>query len=266
MGLFESVKGKVVIVTGASSGIGQSIAKVFAEAGMKVVCVNRNKAKGLETVKTITSDGGEAVFFQADMSKPSDIEAMVDFALQSYGRLDGLVNNAGIGMGGSPLHEYCVEDFEQIDALNLEGVFVAMKHAVKAILVSKSQSGFIINVASIAGLLPQSGQSLYSATKSGVIGMTKAAALDYAPHNITINAICPGYTETPIFGDAPKAAMSYFNAACPSGRMGKPEECAYLALFLASDMARYISGAAIPVDGALSAGQRNVLQWKEPLN
>lgn len=260
---FDSVKGKVAIVTGASSGIGKAIAQCYAQHGMHVVCANRNKEKGQDTVKAITDLGGDAVFFQADMSQPKDIEALIDYTMTTYGRLDGIVNNAGIGMGGTPLHEYSLEDYEKIDSLNLEGVFVAMKYATKAILKSKSDNGFIINVASIAGLMPQSGQALYSATKFGVVGMTKAASLEYAAHNITVNAICPGYIETPIFGEAPEAAMAYFRSTCPSGRMGKAEECASLALFLASDLARYISGAAIPIDGALSAGQRNVLQWKE---
>lgn len=261
---FDSVKGKVTIITGASSGIGKAIAVCYAEAGMKVVCANRNPQKGEETVNEIKAAGGEAVFFQADVSKTEDVKALVDFAFHTYGRLDGIVNNAGIGMGGTPLHEYGLEEYDNIMSLNLKSVFTSMKYGVEAIIKSKSEGGFIINVSSIAGLMPQSGQSLYTSTKFGVIGMTKSASLEYAPHNITVNAICPGYTETPIFGEAPEAAMNFFRSACPAGRMGKPEECAYLALFLASDMARYISGAAIPVDGALSAGSRNVIQWKNP--
>ena len=112
--------------------------------------------------------------------------------------------------------------------------------------------------------MPQSGQALYTATKFGVIGMTRVAAMDYAKYGITVNAICPGYTRTSIFGDAGEAAMSFFEKDCPSGRMGDPRECAYLALFLSSDMARYISGAAIPVDGALAAGHASVTTWKHP--
>lgn len=261
---FDSVKGKVAIVTGASSGIGKAIAMCYAEHGIKVVCANRNPQKGEETVNTITKAGGNAVFFQADVSKAEDVKALVDFTIDRYGRLDGIVNNAGIGLGGTPLHEYSLEEYDNIMSLNLKSVFTAMKYGTEAILKSKSEGGFIINISSIAGLMPQSGQGLYTSTKFGVIGMTKSASMEYAPYNITVNAICPGYTVTPIFGDAPDAAMNYFRSACPAGRMGEPEECAYLALFLASDMARYISGAAIPVDGALSAGSRNVLQWKHP--
>ena len=119
-------------------------------------------------------------------------------------------------------------------------------------------------MASVAGLVPQRGQALYSATKFGVVGMTRAAALDYAEYGITVNAICPGYTRTSIFGDAPAAAMNFFAADCPAKRMGDPEECAALALFLASGLARYITGATIPVDGALSAGHQSISSWKHP--
>lgn len=261
---FDSVKGKVVVVTGASSGIGKAIALCYGEHGMKVVCSNRNPVKGEETVTAIKAAGGEAVFFQSDVSKVEDVKNLIDFAVDTYGRLDGIVNNAGIGLGGTPLHEYSVDEYDKIMDLNLKSVFASMKYGAKAIFNSKSEGGFIINVSSIAGLMPQSGQSLYTATKFGVVGMTRSASIEYAPFNLTVNAICPGYTITPIFGEAPEAAMNYFRSNCPAGRMGKPEECAYLALFLASDMARYISGAAIPVDGALSAGARNLIQWKEP--
>lgn len=150
------------------------------------------------------------------------------------------------------------------DGICAKGVFAGMKYGAEAILKSHSEGGFLINVASVAGLVPQRGQALYSATKFGVVGMTRAAALDYAEYGITVNAICPGYTKTSIFGDAPAAAMDFFASDCPAKRMGDPEECAALALFLASGMARYITGAAIPVDGALSAGHQSVSSWKHP--
>ena len=189
---------------------------------------------------------------------------MVDKSVEYYGKLDGVISNAGIGMGGTPLHEYEVEDYKQVFGINSEGVFACMKYGAEAILKTKSKGGFLINVASVAGLMPQSGQALYTATKHGVVGMTKAAAMDYAKYGITVNAICPGYTKTSIFGEAADAAMSFFEKDCPAERMGDPKECAYLALFLASDMARYITGAAIPVDGALSAGHKSVTTWKHP--
>lgn len=148
--------------------------------------------------------------------------------------------------------------------LNLKGVFAGIKYAAEAMFKSKAENGFVINIASIAGIMPQRGQTLYTATKFGVVGLTRSAALDYAPYNVTVNAICPGYTETAIFSSIPEQGKQVFVKDCPSGRMGKPQECAYLALFLASDMARYINGAAIPVDGALAAGAKNVSTWKHP--
>ena len=261
---FSSVQGKTVIVTGASRGIGEAIAKVFGEHGMKVVCAARGQEQGQAVADEICAGGGDAIFVRTDCSSAEEIKRLVDAAVARYGRLDGVVSNAGIGMGGTPLHEYDVDEYEKIFALNSRGVFAGMKYGAEAIFKSRSQGGFLINVASIAGLMPQRGQTLYTATKFGVVGMTRAAALDYAKYGITVNAICPGYTKTSIFGDAPEQAMDFFAADCPSGRMGDPRECAYLALFLASDMARYITGAAIPVDGALSAGHQNLTNWKHP--
>lgn len=241
-----------------------TIAKCFGENGMKVVCAARSLEKGEQVVESICTSGGDAVFRQTDCSDGEEMKALVDFAVEKYGRLDGIVNNAGVGMGGSPIHEYSINDYDKLMDLNLKGTFAGMKYGAEAIFKSKSKGGFIINVASIAGIMPQRGQALYTATKHAVVGMTKTAALDYAPYSITVNAICPGYTLTSMFDDIPDQAMDFFLQDAPSGRLGKPEECACLALFLASDMARYISGAAIPVDGALAAGSKNVISWKHP--
>ena len=261
---FNSVQGKVVIVTGASRGIGRAIAECYGAHGMKVACAARSVDQGQAVSDGICAKGGEAIFIQTDCSSTAAIKELVDKTVAHYGKLDGVVSNAGIGMGGTPLHEYDVTDYEKIFALNSEGVFAGMKYGAEAILKSHSEGGFLINVASIAGLVPQRGQALYSATKFGVVGMTRAAALDYAAYGITVNAICPGYTKTSIFGDAPASALAFFASDCPAKRMGDPEECAALALFLASDMARYITGAAIPVDGALSAGHQSISSWKHP--
>ncbi len=261
---FQSVKGKVAVVTGASRGIGEAIARLYGASGMKVVCAARSRDQGQAVADDICRKGGDAVFIQTDCSDAVQVRALMDGAVAQFGCLDGVVSNAGIGQGGSPLHEYETEDYDKIFDLNSKGVFAGMKYGAQAILKSHSKGGFLINVASIAGLMPQRGQALYTATKFGVVGMTRVAALDYAQYGITVNAICPGYTKTSIFGDAPQQAMEFFAQDCPAGRMGDPEECAYLALFLASDMARYITGAAIPVDGALSAGSKNVVSWKHP--
>jgi NAD(P)-dependent dehydrogenase (short-subunit alcohol dehydrogenase family) len=261
---FSSVKGKVVIVTGASRGIGEAIARCYAAHGMKVVCANRDAIKGRQVVDSIKAAGGEASYFRADTSRPAEVKALVDFAVSTYGRLDGIVNNSGMGMGGTPIHEYTVEDCERILDLNLKGVFAGMKYGAEAIFKSKSEGGFIINIASIAGLMPQSGMGLYVATKQGVVGMTRSAAMEYAPYNLTVNAICPGHTLTSMYDVAPPETMDFFIEQIPAGRMGRPEECAWLALFLASDMARFITGAAIPVDGGIAAGQRNILMWRHP--
>lgn len=261
---FSGVSEKVVIVTGAASGIGESIARIYGAHGMKVVCADKNSEQGQMAAEEICAAGGDALFIQMDCSDVKQVKSLVDETVEHYGRLDGMVCNAGIGQGGSPLHEYEIEDYDRIFALNSKGIFAGMKYGSEAIFASHSEGGFLINIASVAGIMPQRGQALYTATKHGVVGMTKAAALDYAAYGITVNAICPGYTKTSIFGNTPEQALSYFAKDCPAGRLGKPEECAYLALFLASDMARYITGAAIPVDGALSAGYQNVSTWKRP--
>ncbi len=261
---FSSVNGKVAIITGAANGIGKAIAKEYAQNGIKVVCADRDKEKGIQVVEAIHAARGHAVFYPVDCSSADEIRGLVDFAVSHYGKLDGIVNNAGIGQGGTPTHELALDDFDRIMALNLKGVFAGMKYGVESIFHSGSKGGFVINIASIAGLVPQRGQALYTATKSAVVGMTKTAALDYAPYDITVNAICPGYTLTAMFECVPEQAMGFFLNDAPSGKIGAPEECAHLALFLASSMARYISGAAIPVDGALSAGAKNVITWNHP--
>lgn len=261
---FSGVEGKVVIVTGASRGIGEAIAKLYGAHKMKVVCANRSEEKGKAVADEICAAGGEAVFFRTDTSCPEDIKAVVDFAVKTYGRLDGIVNNAGMGMGGTPMHENSIDDCRQIMDLNVLGVFAGMKYAVEAMFKTKSEGAFIINIASIAGMVAQSGMGLYAATKHGVVALTKTAALEYAPYGITVNAICPGHTYTSIYGMADEGTLNTFADQVPVGRMGNPMEDAALALFLASDHARFITGAIIPVDGGTTAGQQNIVMWRHP--
>ena len=261
---FSSVQGKVVIVTGASRGIGKAIAECYGEHGMKVVCAARGAEQGQAVADGICANGGDAIFVQTDCSDPAAIQALVDKAVAHYGKLDGFVSNAGQAIGVTPLHEFTVEEYEKIYALNSRGVFAGMKYGAEAILKSHSKGGFLINTASAVGLTPQTGQALYASSKAAVIGMTRTAALDYAAYGITVNAICPGYTKTSIYEGAPASIMDFIASDCPTKRMGDPKECAALALFLASNLARYITGAVIPVDGAFSAGHQSICTWKHP--
>ena len=251
---FSSVQGKVAIVTGASRGIGRAIAQVYGVNGIRVVCAARSADQGQAVADAICKEGGEAIFVRTDCSQPEDIRALVDAAVKKYGRLDGVVSNAGIGMGGSPLHEYEMEDYDRIFALNSKGVFAGMKYGAEAIFQTGSTGGFLINVASVAGLVAQKGQALYSATKHGVVGMTKAAALDYAPYGITVNAICPGFFRTKMaevlidtMGEEKMAGRA------PLRRLGDSEDLKGLTVLLASDAGKHITGQWMAVDGGVSA-------------
>lgn len=252
---FSSVKGKVAVVTGAAKGLGKSIAQCFAQNGMKVVLADVDVDNGEKVVNELQSKDGDAVFVKADVSNEEDVKKMVDFALDTYGHLDGIVNNAGIAVDNRLTHEYTTTDFNKVMSINLKGVFLGMKYGAKSILKSKSSNGFIINIASLAGLLGHSSMSLYTSAKHGVVGLTKSGALDYAPYNITVNAICPGTFRTSIWRDAPETLIQeYGKIISPNGKLGVTKEIGHLALFLASDLARYISGAVIPIDAGSSAG------------
>ncbi|ACT02320.1 SDR family NAD(P)-dependent oxidoreductase [Paenibacillus sp. JDR-2] len=262
---FASVSGKIAIVTGAADGLGKAIGLCFAENGMKVVVSDIHADKGSDVAREIASNGGDAVFFKADVSKEEDVRGLIDFAVETYGRLDGIVNNAGISADSRPIHEYSIEEFDKITAIDLKGVFMGMKYGIEAILKSKSASGFVINVASLAGIMGNSSMGIYTSSKHGVVGLTKSAALDYAACNITVNAICPGTIRTSIWGDAPEEVIQqYAKILSPNGRLGDPKEVAHVALFLASDLARYISGSAITIDAGSHVGKVTPTQWSHP--
>lgn len=262
---FSSVKGKVAIVTGASDGLGKAIAQCYAENGMKVVVSDINADKGNQLIEEIKANGGEAVFYKTDVSNEADVRGVVDFAIETYGQLDGIVNNAGISAENRPMHEYSIEEFDRLTAIDLKGVFMGMKFGIEAILKSKSSSGFVVNVASLAGIMGNSAMGIYTSAKHGVVGLTKSAALDYAAYNITVNAICPGTIRTSIWGDTPEEIVQqYAKMLSPNGRLGDPKDIAYVALFLASDMARYISGSTITVDAGSHAGKVTPTKWSHP--
>lgn len=262
---FTSVKDKVAIVTGAADGLGKAIAQIYADNGMKIIVSDIAADKGTEAVEEIRANGGVAAFYKADVSNEDDVRSLVEFAVRTYGRLDGIVNNAGIAADNRPAHEYSLEEFERLMSIDLKGVFLGMKYGVEAILRSKSTGGFIINIASLAGIIGNSSMAIYSSAKHGVVGLTRSAALDYAPHQITVNAICPGTFRTSIWGQAPEETVrEYAKIFSPNGRLGDPLEVGYLALFLASDLARYISGSAIPIDAGSSAGKITPVRWSHP--
>lgn len=241
--------GKVAIVTGAGSGIGKAIAILFAQEGAKVVVADITGAEEA----TSSEIGRSAIATRVDVSKSDDVRRMIATARDRFGRLDVIVNNAGIEGAQAPTADCTEDNFDRTIAVNLRGVFLGMKYGIGAMLES---GGSIINIASVAGLVGFAGLPAYCASKGGVIQLTKTAALEYATQNIRINAICPGVIWTPmverITGDSEEARQQ-FAAIEPVGRMGTPEEVAAMALFLATGESSFVTGAALPVDGGFVA-------------
>jgi NAD(P)-dependent dehydrogenase (short-subunit alcohol dehydrogenase family) len=245
------LQGKVALVTGASTGIGKASALAFAREGATVVVSDINVDGGGETARLIGDSGGRTFFFEADVSKEDQVEALVSRAVEAYGRLDCAFNNAGIaGAIGISSHEYPDDIWERVMAINLKGVWLCMKHEIPQML--KQGGGAIVNTASIWGLVGAPGASAYVASKHGVVGLTRAAALEYAPHGIRINAVNPGTIRTPIL-DPFIAAIpdfeSLMTARHPIGRIGMPEEVAEAVTWLCSDAASFVIGQNLPVDG-----------------
>ena len=230
------LEGKVAIVTGAASGIGRASALLFAEEGARVVVADWDAAKGEEVAREVKGKGGEAKFVKVDVSRAEDVQVMVTTAVESYGRLDVLFNNAGVEGEQAPTADCTLENFDRVIAINLRGVFLGMKYGIAAML--KTGGGSIINNASVAGLVGFTGIPAYSASKGGVIQLTKTAALEYAKEHVRVNAICPGVIWTPMverFTSAGEEVRRALEAMEPVGRFGTAEEVARLALFLASE-------------------------------
>ncbi len=241
--------GKIAIVTGAGSGIGWAAARLFAAEGAQVVCADISGQEA-EAAATI---GDAAVAVHVDVASSADVAGMVETAVQRFGKLDVLFNNAGFGGPHLPLPEIDEASFDTLIAVNLKGVFLGMKYAIPAML--RTGGGSIVNTASAAGLVGWKGLAAYAAAKGGVVQMTKSAALDFADAGIRINAICPGMTYTGLAGAKPDATPpSGAHLPQPMARWGLPQELAAAALFLASDESSFITGAAIPVDGGYVAG------------
>lgn len=248
--------GKVAIVTGGSSGIGRATAQELAALGAAVVVADYSDEGGKETVRLITAAGGDATFVHADVSLEGDVKNMVATAVGAYGRLDYLVNNAGIAAAGPPVspHEVELGAFEKVQAINVTGTFLGIKHAVPEML--KAGGGAIVNVASVAGARGFAGDPSYVTSKHAVVGLTKSAALTYAKQGVRVNSIGPGVIFTgmtePLLKD--DAFSSQLLADTPMGRFGMPEEIAKPIVFLLSDDASYISGTYYNIDGGWLAG------------
>ena len=247
---------KVAIITGAGGGIGRATAILFAQEGAKVVVVDYVPQGGLETVEMITRNGGEAIFVETDVSKAAAVEKMVRTAVDTYGRIDILFNNAAITIPASVV-DATEEVWDKTMEVDLKGVFLPSKYAIPHII--KGGGGSVINTASMCGLVASTNQAPYSAAKGGVIALTRQMAIDYAAHNIRVNSICPSEVRTPMFlgfinrAPDPEKKMQELVARIPLGRVAEPDEIAHAALFLASDESSYVTGVTLPVDGGLTA-------------
>jgi NAD(P)-dependent dehydrogenase (short-subunit alcohol dehydrogenase family) len=248
------LENKVAIITGAGSGIGRASALAFAREGAKVVLADWVEEGGVETVSMVRDTGGDAVFVKADVSQTADVKRMVDAALDKYGRLDCAYNNAGIGCGPTLLCDYDDDVWQKTVDVNLKGVYLCLKYEIPAMLATGG--GAIANTASAAGLVALAYVAPYVAAKHGVVGLTKAAALDYATSGIRVNAICPGTIRTPLVQgwlDLHPEDEEAWTKVAPMERMAEPMEVAELAVWLCSDKSSFVTGQAIAVDGGAVA-------------
>jgi NAD(P)-dependent dehydrogenase (short-subunit alcohol dehydrogenase family) len=252
---------RISIVTGSAGGIGRAIALAMAEAGARVVVSDVRVDQGEATVSAIQAAGGEAIFVACDVSNADQVSQLVTASLEHFGRLDVLVNNAGISGGSSLVHELELETWDRVMAVNLRGPFLCAKHAIPHLLTSSG--GTIINVASTYGLIGAPLAPAYCASKAGVINLTRQLAVDYGPHKLRVNAICPGYVDTDMGGfraslppeqSAAANARREANAAMqPIGRQAQAHEIARVAVFLASDESSFMTGSILTVDGGCTA-------------
>jgi len=251
----ETLDGKVALVTGGGSGIGKASALALARAGARVVVSDINVDSGKATAGAIESAGGHAIFFKADVSQRKDVEAMINRTIEEYGQLDCAFNNAGIeGQVGVSISASSEDDWDRVVDINLKGVWLCMKYELSQ--MEKQGHGTIVNTASIAGLVGGTFGAAYYASKHGVVGLTKAGAIEYGKSNIRVNAVCPGVIRTEMAERLLRDNQSVegaITALHPMGRLGTPEEVADTVVWLCSDASSFVTGQAIAVDGGYVA-------------
>jgi NAD(P)-dependent dehydrogenase (short-subunit alcohol dehydrogenase family) len=247
---------KSILVTGGGSGIGRASARIFADSGAHVVVADVDDVGGIATVEAIKAAGREASFFHCDVSVESDVAALVEFAVKTYGRLDGAFNNAGIEMCNKPVHEVTGAEWRKVIDIDLTGVFYCIKHEFLA--MKESGGGSIVNAASAAGQRAQGNAADYVSAKFGVVGLTKAAAIDGGPLGIRVNAVCPGLIMTPmaqerlmvdpVFSQALEGIRQRHHV----GRFGETADVAQAVMWLLSDLSSFVTGSPMLVDGGYS--------------
>jgi NAD(P)-dependent dehydrogenase (short-subunit alcohol dehydrogenase family) len=250
------LQGKVALVTGGTSGIGRETAVLFAKSGAKVVVAGRRGPEGEETIELIRAEGGDSLFVKTDVSKASDVETLIQKAVEKFGRVDIAFNNAGIEGVWVPIVRQSEEDWDQIIAINLKGVWLCLKYEIRQML-KQGAGGAIVNMGSVTGLIGSVGAAAYSASKHGVIGLTKSAALENAKSGIRVNAVCPGFTETPMADRIFRVPQIHKHVlSChPIGRLGKPVEIAEAVVWMCSDRASFMTGETLVLDGGFLAGR-----------
>lgn len=252
------LEGKVGLVTGGTSGIGRDAAVRFAKSGVNVVVSGRRSKEGEETVELVRAAGADGMFVKADVSKASEVESLIQKVVEKFGRLDVAFNNAGVEGVWVTIIRQSEEDFDQTVNINLKGVWLCLKYEIKQ-MIRQGGGGAIVNMSSITGLVGSAGAAAYSASKHGVIGLTKSAALETARSGIRVNAVCPGAIETAmsdrLFG-APQV-HKYVLSCHPVGRFGKPSEVAEAVVWMCSDCASFMTGQSLVLDGGFLAGQNS---------